>query len=222
MRASTNPATAVLPVPTAQPPEQAEAPRETGLDAMRSDTAGRIVETAERLYRQFGHQKTTVADIARALSMSPANIYRFFHSKDAISKAVCRRLLNDLVSTAAEIAHRRAAAEDRLRALLLELVNRNAEQSRTDKPLHRLLAAATGENWSLVAEHAARMESILAAIVAEGIRRGEFRNGDPLRAGRCVHTAMMRYLHPGLILERGAVGEPMPDAMVDFCLEALR
>jgi hypothetical protein len=66
------------------------------------------------------------------------------------------------------------------------------------------------------------MESILAAIVADGMRRGEFRKGDAQRAGRCVRAAMMRYLHPSLILERGAVGEPMPDAMVDFCFGALR
>jgi DNA-binding NarL/FixJ family response regulator len=44
-------------------------------------------ETAERLFRQFGYQKTTVADIAAALGMSPANIYRFFASKAAIKDA---------------------------------------------------------------------------------------------------------------------------------------
>jgi AcrR family transcriptional regulator len=192
------------------------------LDATRSDTPGRIVETAERLYRQFGHQKTTVADIARELSMSPANIYRFFHSKDAVNEAVCRRLLDDLVSAATEAAQRSATAEERLRALLLGLVHRNVERSRTDKPLHRLLAAAASENWPVVTEHAARMDSILAAIIGDGMRRGEFRKGDAQRAGRCVRAAMMRHLHPNLILDCSASGEPMPDAMVDFCLGALR
>ena len=211
----------MLPVATAEPPGQAEAPRETGLDATRSDTPGRIVETAERLYRQFGHQKTTVADIARELSMSPANIYRFFPSKDAISKAVCRRLLNDLVSAAAEIAQRRATAEDRLRALLLGLVQRNLERARTDKPLHRLLAAAASENWPVVTEHAARIESTLAAVVADGMRRGEFRPQDPQRAGRCVHAAMIRYLDPSLIRKRSATSQPSLDEMLDFCLAAL-
>ena len=222
MRASSNLGTAVLPVATAEPPGQAEALRETGLDATRSDTPGRIVATAERLYRQFGHKKTTVADIARALSMSPANIYRFFPSRDAVSEAVCRRLLDDLVSAATEAAQRSATAEDRLRALLLGLVHLNVERSSTDRPLHRLVAAAASENWPVVTEHAARIDSILAAIVADGMRRGEFRKGDAQRAGRCVRAAMTRYLHPNLILDRGAAGEPMPDAMVDFCLGALR
>jgi hypothetical protein len=33
---------------------------------------------------------------------------------------------------------------------------------------------------------------------------------------------MTRYLHPTLILERGAIDQPMLGAMVDFCLAALQ
>ena len=46
---------------------------------------------AERLFREIGYQKTTVADIAKVLRMSPANVYRFFNSKKAIHQAVARR-----------------------------------------------------------------------------------------------------------------------------------
>jgi AcrR family transcriptional regulator len=48
----------------------------------------RIVQAAIRLHRQIGFKKTTVADIARGASMSPANVYRFFASKQAIEEAV--------------------------------------------------------------------------------------------------------------------------------------
>ena len=44
----------------------------------------KIIATAEKLFREIGYQKTTVADIARALGMSPANVYRFFDSKKAL------------------------------------------------------------------------------------------------------------------------------------------
>ena len=36
----------------------------------------RIVQAAIRLHREIGFKKTTVADIARGASMSPANVYR--------------------------------------------------------------------------------------------------------------------------------------------------
>ena len=58
------------------------------------DTRERIMETAEALFRRLGFAKTAVADIAAELKMSPANIYRFFDSKNAIVEAICRRCLS--------------------------------------------------------------------------------------------------------------------------------
>ncbi len=55
-----------------------------------TDTRERILVVAERLFRQIGYQKTTVADIAKELRMSPANVYRFFDSKKAIHEGVAR------------------------------------------------------------------------------------------------------------------------------------
>jgi AcrR family transcriptional regulator len=55
------------------------------------DQRQQIVETAERLFREIGFQKTTVADIARELRMSPANIYRFY---------IGDRKLHDMVEVA--------------------------------------------------------------------------------------------------------------------------
>src|SRR4051794_12252262 len=49
-------------------------------DPRKVDTAKRILDEAERLFRHYGYSKTTVADIARELGMSPANIYRFYAS----------------------------------------------------------------------------------------------------------------------------------------------
>ena len=47
-----------------------------------TDTRERILVVAERLFRQIGYQKTTVADIAKELRMSPANVYRFFEFEE--------------------------------------------------------------------------------------------------------------------------------------------
>src|SRR5438309_2027013 len=52
------------------------------------DTRARIMDTAEALFRRLGFAKTAVADIASALKMSPANVYRFFLSKNVIIEAI--------------------------------------------------------------------------------------------------------------------------------------
>jgi len=60
------------------------------------DTRARIMDTAEALFRRLGYAKTAVADIAAELKMSPANVYRFFPSKDAIVEAIYQRCLAEL------------------------------------------------------------------------------------------------------------------------------
>ena len=55
---------------------------------------------AERLFREIGYQKTTVADIAKMLRMSPANVYRFFDSKKAIHEGVACGLMGEVEDAA--------------------------------------------------------------------------------------------------------------------------
>ena len=47
------------------------------------DTYKLIVEVAERLFQEIGSRKTTVADIAREIGMSPANVYRFLSRRQS-------------------------------------------------------------------------------------------------------------------------------------------
>ena len=82
------------------------------------DTRERILVVAERLFRQIGYQKTTVADIAKELRMSPANVYRFFDSKKAIHEGVCRALMGEVEAEAQRIAAIPGPASVRLRELV--------------------------------------------------------------------------------------------------------
>lgn len=57
------------------------------------DVREQILGQAERLFFQFGHKKTTVADIAQACGISKGSIYSHFQSKDDILlQAVNQRL----------------------------------------------------------------------------------------------------------------------------------
>src|SRR3977135_587609 len=73
-------------------------------EPVETDTRERILVVAERLFRQIGYQKTTVADIAKELRMSPANVYRFFDSKKAIHESVARSLMGEVEIEAQRIA----------------------------------------------------------------------------------------------------------------------
>jgi AcrR family transcriptional regulator len=59
-------------------------PVRTGKES--DEARARILGAAEERFRRVGHHRTSVADIAAELGMSPANIYRFFPSRNAIDE----------------------------------------------------------------------------------------------------------------------------------------
>jgi AcrR family transcriptional regulator len=185
------------------------------------DSRKRIVEVAERLFRQIGFQKTTVADIARELHMSPANVYRYFAAKSEINEAVCMDLLGRIEAEARRIAASRGTAMQRIRNLIGFVEAAYRKQYMFDRKLHDLIDAAIIEDWAIMRRHNERMAEILEQIIASGMASGEFQRGDAALASRLVNTACIRFNHPRLIEEFEQEPEPTSDQLIGFCLTAL-
>ncbi|MGH6812950.1 MAG: TetR family transcriptional regulator [Methylocella sp.] len=193
----------------------------TEKEAKGKDSRRLIVEVAERLFRQLGFQKTTVADIARELRMSPANVYRFFGAKSEINAAVCMDLLGKIEAEAEKIAVSRGTALQRMRNLLASVEKSHHKRYTFDRKLHELIEAAMTENWTIMREHNQRMTGMLEQIISSGMSAGEFHPGDAALAARLVNTACIRFCHPRLMAEYEQEPEPALDQMLDFCLAAL-
>ena len=185
------------------------------------DTRRLIIEAAKRLFLQMGFDKTTVADIARELQMSPANVYRYFAAKSEINEAVCMDLLGKIEAEAEKIAASRSTATQRIRNLIGAVEKTHHKQYMFDRKLHDLIDAAISENWAIMRRHNERMAEILEQIIASGMASGEFPLGDATLAARLVNTACIRFSHPRLIVEFEQELEPTLDQMIGFCLTAL-
>ena len=118
-----------------------------------TDMRERILVTAERLFREIGYQKTTVADIAKALRMSPANVYRFFDSKKSINAGVARRLMGEVEQASQAIATSPGGAAVRLRELLTTIHRMNSDRYVGDSKMHEMVAVAMEENWDVCKAH---------------------------------------------------------------------
>jgi AcrR family transcriptional regulator len=185
------------------------------------DTRERILVVAERLFREIGYQKTTVADIAKVLRMSPANVYRFFDSKKAIHEGVARTLMAGVEQAAEAIARGRGAAALRLRELITTIHRMNCERYIGDSKLHEMVAIAMEESWEVCVAHMQQITETIGAVIADGAASGEFEAPDVPLAAMCTCTAMMRYFHPQMIAQ--CVNKPGPslDQMIDFVLAGL-
>jgi len=190
-----------------------------------SDEArARILEAAEDQFRRVGHHRTSVADIAAELGMSPANIYRFFPSRDAINEAICGRVLNEVADIAHAIARTNAPATAKLDQLLTA-VHRHAKMMLVEaRPMHDLIVAATQQNWPIIRAHSERMVTIFEAIIREGVEAREFDVENAAEAARAVRSAFMPFLHPILIehcVQHGEDTEAGLRDQISFILKAL-
>src|ERR1700733_12664712 len=139
------------------------------LKAKPDDTRTRIIETAEALFRRIGFAKTAVADIAAELRMSPANIYRFFPSKNAIVEAICQRLLADLDEKGWVVARSKASAATRLERLVLEIMAFHRENLVTERRVNDIVLVAMEESWDAIKAHKESMRNIFEVILRDGI-----------------------------------------------------
>ncbi len=190
-------------------------------DHIESDTHERILVVAERLFRQIGYQKTTVADIAKELRMSPANVYRFFDSKKAIHRGVARTLMAQVEAAAIAIAERPGPAAPRLRELLGTIHRMNTERYVGDNKLHEMVAVAMEESWDVCEAHMLLITEIIGRVIGQGAASGEFAVTDLPLAAKCATTAMMRFFHPQMIAQCATKPGPTIDEMIDFVLAGL-
>jgi AcrR family transcriptional regulator len=190
-------------------------------DHIETDVRERILVTAERLFREIGYQKTTVADIAKALQMSPANVYRFFDSKKSINAGVARRLMGEVEQASQAIATRQGGAAGRLRELLTTIHQMNSDRYVGDSKMHEMVAVAMEENWDVCKAHMHCLIEEIAAVIASGAASGEFRVPDVGVAAMCTCAAMVRFFHPQMIAESANKPGPTLDQMIDFVIAGL-
>jgi AcrR family transcriptional regulator len=163
------------------------------------DTRDRIMDVADRLFRQLGFAKTTVADIAAELDMSPANVYRFFASKNAIVEAICRRCLAELDERAWKIARSRGSAAARMERLILEILAYHKDNLLTDKRVNDIVLVAIEDSWDAIQAHKEIIRNVVELIVRDGIAAGEFEKVDPAETSQLLMRSLVAFVHPVLI-----------------------
>ncbi|WP_417770963.1 TetR/AcrR family transcriptional regulator [Stappia sp.] len=188
----------------------------------------RIVEKASELFHIYGFQKTTVADIARELGMSPANVYRFFSSKAALTKAVAGLVtwqVRQQMQKGMEMPAQTCA--EQLRIMVKSHFHYMRDRYTDFRKIHDLLEAAMEEAWDVVQVHKEEERRSFAAVIREGIARGEFPEQDADSAAMLFQHSLLLFFHPALVAETCRClpeghQDLLFDPLVDFSIAALR
>src|ERR1700758_1430444 len=172
----------------------------------------RIVATAEDVVRRFGPEKATVVDVARALGVSHAAVYRHVKTKAELRNLAVQRWVDEMMPPLRAIVARPGPAPKRLRQLFDTLIAAKRRRAAADPELftaYRSLAAGT---QSVTAAHVDELVQLGAAIISAGIEEGAFRHTDPVATSQAILYATSRFHHPAHAMEWA---DPKIDAVFD-------
>src|SRR6516164_2520547 len=98
-------------------------------------TRDRIVSAAEDVLRRFGPAKATVADVARALGVSHAAVYRHVATKAELRSSVVSRWVEETMPPLRAVAAVPGPAPQRLRRLIDALFTTKRHRAAEDPEL---------------------------------------------------------------------------------------
>ena len=156
----------------------------------------RIVAAAEDVLRRFGPSKATVVDVARALGVSHAAVYKHVATKAELRDLVVAQWAEATMPSLRAIAEEPGPAPQRLRRLVDALIAVKRRKAAGDPELfsaYRMLAAGA---QSVVAAHIEELVGLVAMVIRAGVDEGTFRKVDPVAMGRTVLIATSRFHHP--------------------------
>ena len=162
----------------------------------REQTRQRILAKADELFRHFGIAKTTVADIAAGLAMSPANIYKYFPSKDAIIQAVAEQELAELIKSIEAAVSSSPGALARIEALALAIFHWHRELLRQESQLFQLVLFANAQHWDCTRDFKAFLLQTIIKLIESGVQSGEFHLSDSKATARVLIDCLAVVIEP--------------------------
>jgi len=159
-------------------------------------TRERILSAAEEVIRRFGPDKATVVDVAQALGVSHAAVYRHVATKAELRDLVVGRWLEATMPGLRAVVAQTDPALQRLRTLFDTLIAIKHRRAADDPELFAAYRTLAADSQSVVTAHVDAMVGLAAMIIRSGVEEGTFRTVDPVPAAWALLFATSRFHHP--------------------------
>ncbi len=159
------------------------------------ETREDILRIADALFREKGIAKSSIADIAQELGMSPANVFKHFHSKTALVDAICDRHITHMIGRF-DTVDTPAPAPDKLGIVVRRLMQAHL-QDISENPFFLemiFLVAKTELESGFHYRHL--IEELFFNLIKDGVETGVYRCADCRVVSRHVAASFASVLHP--------------------------
>jgi TetR/AcrR family transcriptional regulator, repressor of the ameABC operon len=190
-----------------------------------TDTRAEILDEAERQLQSVGFEALTMGSIAKALGMSPANVFKNFGNKSGLVDAVVLRLLMD-IDRSLDTTETIRPAPERLRVLIRQIVESQLSQGKRNAKIAVIIGTYLVLPPSAIAFYN-RLIDRFKRLLDDGIAEGEFAATDTSLAAEVVGDCFIGIIDPANLWRMSTVFSPEEvtkkcDQLVEFVLKGLR
>lgn len=172
-----------------------------------------ILDTAMRLFYEKGYEKTSIADIAKAIGVAQGLCYRYFPSKEALFDSAIEQYAEELISRFSVPPHHdQLTLKERIATMPILA---ETEDSNYYKTLH----AAENRKFhdQLTLKVCEKLSGIVATLLEQAKQNGEISIEDTKAAASfCVYGQI------GILLNKDISAEEKEKQIRDFLIYALR
>jgi TetR/AcrR family transcriptional regulator, repressor of the ameABC operon len=169
------------------------------------DTREEILATAEQLFGERGIAHCSIAHVAQALSMSPANVFKHFHSKIALVDAICQRKIDSMISQI-QTLNMDAAAPHRLRIAARHLMMAHVASLQDSPYMLEMVFVLSEQDMPSAERYKGMVDDLFLAVIRDGMESGIYHCGNAREMSRTVASTFAAVLHP-VFLARQSVDE---------------
>ncbi|MCA1621995.1 MAG: TetR/AcrR family transcriptional regulator [Acidobacteria bacterium] len=158
--------------------------------ATRDEIRELILDAADRLLARYGYKKMTMDDLAQEVGIGKGTIYLHFPSKEEVVLSHVDRIVERLKGELLKIAGGGGTPEARLRRMLVaRVMYRFDSVQHYTESLNDLLAALRPGLLARRRRHFDEESEVLAEVLREGRRGGDFSYREARAAARTLLTA---------------------------------
>ena len=158
--------------------------------ALREDIYDLILDAADTLLARYGYRKMTIDDLAREVGIGKGTVYLHFKSKEDVALSRIDRVIERLKTKLKALAKSDAEPVARLRSMLmLRVTYRFDSVQHYTESINQVLAAIRPALLERRKEYFEAEAGIIAEVLKEGRRRGDFFFKDAMATARALLTA---------------------------------
>ncbi|WP_373492245.1 TetR/AcrR family transcriptional regulator [Parasphingorhabdus sp.] len=162
-------------------------------------TRARIIDAADQMIQDRGTISFTMTNLAASVGMSPANLYRFFDSKDALAEAMAGEWFAELQVIMEELVAAEMPVEEKLYQFFARRLVVKRARYEDDPVLFESYMELGDEHFEVIKGYVDLADHYMALILAEAMEQGYFSGLELDTVMSLVNTMVQPFCNPRLM-----------------------